>query len=633
MDLQSQVKLGKRPFIFLNAWGDHEQLKGVVQRVWEERVEGNEMYSFITKHKKVKRVLKNWNWEVFGNIFEKLSELEEKVSNSESAMQTDPSEEKLWVVEGERNSKYFHGLVKERRAKQVIHKIKNNEGEWVEEQSQIADLAVEFFQKLYTAEPLNRDNSVFECLQVSVTEEENQKLIAEPTLEEIRATVYSMNPNSACGPDGFGGLTRAITSTSIVLIPKVTNPASFNEFRPISLSNFCSKVITKIMVQRLAEWIGGCIQLVLEKLGFCKKWIDLVNGSINNIWYSAIVNGEAKGFFHSSRGLRQGDHLSPSLFILASELLSRLINQKQAKITQPVQRPQVTHLAFADDMVVFTLGKNGGIKGVMEALEKYEGQSGQLINKNKSAFYMHRRVSQEAVEKMKEGEKSETVYWFGGESGYQMQGVAEGKKKHYWSSWKTLARPAAEGGVGFTGFKEMIDAAGAKLWWNLRKGESIWSQFMLAKYCNGIHPVVRGWNYRDSHIWRRMVDVRERVEPRIEWEIRRGNLNVWWDNWSGKGALAIWLNRRGKGGSREMLKDGNVNGAVDLRKFGIQDQTLAQNIRTREGPDMPIWQPTRANFNFKIAKALMREHGGENAGLWCKKIWAKGISWKMSFLA
>ncbi|XP_019159332.1 PREDICTED: uncharacterized protein LOC109156012 [Ipomoea nil] len=179
----------------------------------------------------------------------------------------------------------------------------------------------------------------------------------------------------------------------------------------------------------------------------------------------------------------------------------------------------------------------------------------------------------------------------------------------------------------------MIDAAGAKLWWNFRRGESIWSQFVKAKYCNEVHPVARGWNYKDSHVWRRMVEVREKVEPEIQWDIRRGNLNVWWDNWSGKGALAIWLNRRGKRKAKDMLKDGWINGALDLNHFGIQDQSLAQNIRIREGADKPRWKPTGGGFNFKSAKGLMRQHRNREGGLWCKKIWNKGITWKMSFLA
>ncbi|XP_019152202.1 PREDICTED: uncharacterized protein LOC109149031 [Ipomoea nil] len=87
----------------------------------------------------------------------------------------------------------------------MIHKVKNDEGEWVENQNQIAELAVDFFHRFYSAEPIERDLSIIDCLHAGVTEAENQMLVAEPSQEEIRARVFSMNPNSAAGPDGFGG--------------------------------------------------------------------------------------------------------------------------------------------------------------------------------------------------------------------------------------------------------------------------------------------------------------------------------------------------------------------------------------------------------------------------------------------
>lgn len=127
-----------------------------------------------------------------------------------------------------------------------------------------------------------------------MTEEDNKKLMKEPTLEEIKEAVFSMNPNSAAGPDGFCGvfyqscwevtkedfcsimksffagkaLTKAITSTSITLIPKTVNPFSISYFRPISLINFCRKIITKMMVLRLADILSRIISP--SQIGFVK---------------------------------------------------------------------------------------------------------------------------------------------------------------------------------------------------------------------------------------------------------------------------------------------------------------------------------------------------------------------------
>ncbi|XP_019151080.1 PREDICTED: uncharacterized protein LOC109147876 [Ipomoea nil] len=322
MDLETQVFSSRRPFTFINAWTEHEQFLTIVQQTWEGRVEGNAMYRFVSKLKRVKSALIEWNWTVFGNIFDKVKELEEKVRVVEDALQNNPTQENLmeyklaqaklqkqvvieekfwqqkahvqWVVDGERNTKYFQGLVREKRRKQIIHRIKNEEGVWVDDQEQIRELDVRFFEKLYTAKAVSSDQSVLNCLQVLVTPEENQRLIGAPSEEEIKSCVFSLGANSAPGPDGFGGgfyqscwdiikedlivmvisffegksLTKAITSTSIVLIPKTPNPSSFSDFRPISLSNFCSKVITKVMVVRLADILTRIISP--NQAGFMK---------------------------------------------------------------------------------------------------------------------------------------------------------------------------------------------------------------------------------------------------------------------------------------------------------------------------------------------------------------------------
>ena len=107
---------------------------------------------------------------------------------------------------------------------------------------------------------------------------DNVGLEAAPSLEEVKRVIFEMDGDSAAGPDGFSGkffttawevvahdvyravlsffcgaeLPRFITATSIVLLPKVMNPKDFTQFRPISVYNFLNKVISRILVGRLA---------------------------------------------------------------------------------------------------------------------------------------------------------------------------------------------------------------------------------------------------------------------------------------------------------------------------------------------------------------------------------------------
>ncbi|XP_015160416.1 uncharacterized protein [Solanum tuberosum] len=115
---------------------------------------------------------------------------------------------------------------------------------------------------------------------------------------------------------------------------------------------------------------------------------------MSNNWYSIIVNGKRYGFFQSTRGLKQGDPLSPALFILGEEVLSRSLNRLHNNpeyhgFFMEVRGPQVNHLSFADDIILFTSGRQKTLKLIMQTLNSYEETSGQLINRDKSHFMVH----------------------------------------------------------------------------------------------------------------------------------------------------------------------------------------------------------------------------------------------------
>nr|XP_027124272.1 uncharacterized protein LOC113740964 [Coffea arabica] len=295
-----------------------------------------------------------------------------------------------------------------------------------------------------------------------------------PDMEEVRLWVFAMDRESAAGPDGFTGrfftfawdviapdvhravvsffcgseLPRFITSTSIALLPKVVNPQDFLKFRPISLCNFFNKLLSRILVGRLASVVskiispqqsgfvkgrtltnnyllaqelvsgigkktrGGNVALkldmtkaydrmswwhiisMLRAFGFGESLIDLVWRLISNVWFSIIINGKSHGYFKSSRGLRQGDPLSPVLFIIGSEMLSRGLNalalqQGFIGFKVPPGCPVVTHLTFADDVLIIANGSTAALKRVMQVLEAYQLSSGQLVNAHKSGYLIH----------------------------------------------------------------------------------------------------------------------------------------------------------------------------------------------------------------------------------------------------
>ena len=73
------------------------------------------------------------------------------------------------------------------------------------------------------------------------------------------------------------------------------------------------------------EW--RYLEGVMHKMGFSYRWISLVMMCVNSVSYSLMINGKQCGDIKPSRGLRQGDPLSPYLFLLCAEVLSGMLNK------------------------------------------------------------------------------------------------------------------------------------------------------------------------------------------------------------------------------------------------------------------------------------------------------------------
>ena len=130
----------------------------------------------------------------------------------------------------------------------------------------------------------------------------------------------------------------------------------------------------------------------MEKMGFGVKWLRWVWWCISTAKFSVMVNGSPAGFFSSSKGLRQGDPLSPYLFVMGMEVLSILIRRAMeggfisgCKIQRNRGRAvHIAHLLFADDTIVFCEAKKEYLTNLSWILFWFEAASGLKINLAKS---------------------------------------------------------------------------------------------------------------------------------------------------------------------------------------------------------------------------------------------------------
>ncbi|XP_071928179.1 uncharacterized protein [Coffea arabica] len=265
-----------------------------------------------------------------------------------------------WLCDGDRNTKFFQAVVTERRRKSVIHRIRKSDGVWIDDESSICTEAVDFFRALFTEEGGMTSSDMLEVIPRLLTETDNEMLTRAPSLQEVKEVIFSMDGESAEGPDGF---TESFFTAAWEVIEE-------DVYRAI-LSFFCGAMLLRSIT-------ATAIVLLPKRL-------------ISNVWFSVIVNGLPHGFFKSTRGLQQGDPLSPALFIIGAEVLSRSLNalaehRKFKPFRTPGGCPMVTHLAFADYVVIFTSCLKATIQLVKKVVDGYCLGSGQRVNCQKSYF-------------------------------------------------------------------------------------------------------------------------------------------------------------------------------------------------------------------------------------------------------
>ena len=153
------------------------------------------------------------------------------------------------------------------------------------------------------------------------------------------------------------------------------------------------------------EW--NFVETLLEKMGFGRIWVRWLMSCINSVTFAVLLNGRSHGFIKPERGIRQGDPLSPFLFILCAEALVGIVNRAESqghlhgiKLTE--RSPAVYHLLFADDSLLMCRADLPESEEIKRCLQIYGSASGQEINFSKSSIIFGDRVPNELKEGIKD---------------------------------------------------------------------------------------------------------------------------------------------------------------------------------------------------------------------------------------
>ncbi|KAL0308180.1 UNVERIFIED_CONTAM: Transposon TX1 uncharacterized protein [Sesamum angustifolium] len=240
-----------------------------------------------------------------------------------------------------------------------------------------------------------------------------------------------------------GRLLKQVNATLLILIPKVRTPHSVADFRSISCCNVIYKVITKILVSRIRESLDLLISpsqnafvlgrlisdnvllaqelfsgynqcrlppkcalkvdlrkaydtvewdfliATLQMFGFPVVFIGWVEECVTSAHYSVVVNGGVHGFFAGARGLRQGDPMSPYLFVLVMEVLHMILQQLieqdgDFQYHWRCQELNLFQLSFTNDLLLLCKADVRSVNLFSRGLDLFATLSGLHTNPQKS---------------------------------------------------------------------------------------------------------------------------------------------------------------------------------------------------------------------------------------------------------
>ena len=138
------------------------------------------------------------------------------------------------------------------------------------------------------------------------------------------------------------------------------------------------------------EWVF--LENMMRKIGFSERWISLMMACVRSIRYEVRFNSEETDMFVPTRGIRQGDPLSPYLFLLCAEGLSSLLLHEEEVggidgLTVCRNAPSVSHLLFADDSLILMKADMTNATSLQQVLDTYCANSGQLVSLAKSSIF------------------------------------------------------------------------------------------------------------------------------------------------------------------------------------------------------------------------------------------------------
>ncbi|GJU32050.1 RNA-directed DNA polymerase, eukaryota [Tanacetum coccineum] len=441
-------------------WLNRDGFDDIVKSTWDslDTGNGNNIISSHVKLRSLKTAIKKWQVDVRNKdrsqkhaTLSEIQDIEKNIDDGSTSISDREKRIKLlqdidkldnlealdliqkarikWDIEGDENSKYFHGIINSKRRTQAIAGI-FHDGDWITDPPLIKNVFLHYYKDKFQA---HDSQVIFSPITNSSTHYQPDRDFLEShiSLDEVTKAVWECGSNKAPGLDGFSFafikkywdlikmdifefvnsffvssfMPQGVISYFFTLISKISNPIFVKDFRPISLIGTHYKIISKILANRLSKVIDKLVSkeqsafisgrqildgplilseiiqwyrkrkkkmlifkvdfekafdsvswnyldFVLDSLGFGSKWRSWIKACLHSSRASILINGSPTSEFFIKRGLRQGDSLSPFLFILVMEglhcAMSNAINSgiiRGIKLGSPISNDEISSMA------------------------------------------------------------------------------------------------------------------------------------------------------------------------------------------------------------------------------------------------------------------------------------------------
>jgi len=300
----------KKNFRYENMWCRDPSYMALIRDTWDGADGAADLNGVQNRLGKIQGSLQDWEHNVFGSVRKTLANLRKDLEHERGrSLDSGPSRKERqlmariseilsreeimekqrpridWLKDGDRNTALFQAKARERAKRNKISVLKRDDGSLATSQDELESVATEFYKNLFTAQNELSPETIFEHVPRKVTAEMNERLTRPFSADEVERALYMMKGSKAPGPDGFtagfyqlhwdvlgadityavldflngGALPDEMNQTTLVLIPKTRNPQEMKEYRPISLCNVIYKLCSKVLANRLREFLDDII--------------------------------------------------------------------------------------------------------------------------------------------------------------------------------------------------------------------------------------------------------------------------------------------------------------------------------------------------------------------------------------